>query len=428
MRSGRLTTSIRRRGARLEDHQLALGLGLVLIGLFLSYVSIAAVNGVPFQDGYRIKAVLPSETPALKPSDAIRIGGERVGSVKLVEYTPEGTVATLELAPEDAPVGRDAELFVRLRSASYLYYVDLDPGDRSDPLPEGGTIAADRVDFGTDPLEIARAFNRDTQRAFKRSVTAFGFGLQGRGADLNRGVGDLEPALRQGTPLLEAAVPREGEPGDFVRGTQRTFSGIAGERPDDIEGLIAATRRSLGTIAGRREELGATIDLVPPLSDELRSTLPVVDPLLEDADRLAVRLTPTLGDLDRLLPDVNRLLRVGDQLRSESRELTARLDPALELADPVLRALYPGAASLLPAIEPVRPVADELAQYDREIRLFGEGAVSVTDNRPETGAAPGQPAVRFAPILTCATEREPFPKPREALGQRSGKSPLECLK
>lgn len=427
MRSGRLTTSVRRRGAGLERHTLGLGLLLVLVGIFFSYVSIVAVNGVPFQDGYRIKAVLPTETPALKPSDAIRIAGERVGSVKTVEQTPDGAIATLELAPDDAPIGKDAQLFVRLRSASYLYYVELDPGDPSDPLPEGGTIPVGQVDFGTDPLEIARAFEKDTQRAFGDDLQAFGFGLADRGEDLNRLTGDLEPALREGTPLLEAAVPRGGEPGDFVRGTQRTFSGLAGDRPDDVEGLIASARETFGVFGRRNAEIGETIELVPSLSDELRSTLPVTDPLLDDADRLAADLTPTLRDVDRLLPDLNGLLRQGDLFRTEADRLTAVLDPALRLAEPVFRKLYPGAASLKPALEPLPATLSYVAPYDKELAAFGAGGVAVTKNRPEMGSAPGQPAVRFAPIFACATDRAVYAKPGETFKNRSEQRPFECL-
>jgi ABC-type transporter Mla subunit MlaD len=415
----RAAAKVRRLAAGLERRVVLIGVVMAMIGIALTVISAAAVNRVPFIPYYQLRAVLPPDGPPLKPGDAVRIGGQRVGTISSVDPRPRDSLVTMDILPKYSPIGRDARAFIRLKSAAYIYFVELEPGDRRDPFPEGGTIPKRRVAFGTDPLEIVRSFDRASRRAFRRTLTATGGGIAGRGRTVNAALQDLEPALEQGTPQLEALNPRGGEPGDLVDGTNRTARGLAGRRPDDLERTIPAARSVLETVAGRRVELGRTLDLVPPLEHEVLTTSPVADPLLADAERLVVDLPPLVADLDRVLPEVNGLLSAGDELRSETSEITSAADPALREAPPLFRDLRPAAASLRPLAETLIPTAAELARYDRDLLLSVRGLLSVGEQFYPQGDPPDNPALRIAPIFCDHRPREPFPEPGEATERRA---------
>ena len=111
------------------------------------------------------------------------------------------------------------------------------------------------------------------------------------------------------------------------------------------------------------------------------------------------------------------MLALGDEIRAETVRLTGMINPVLAAAAPVVRDLQPTVASIKPLLGPLRAVVDGIAPYAQDIRLAGQGIVSATDNSIPVGqTAPGNPALRFVPVLTCHRARDPYPEPGETLG------------
>jgi hypothetical protein len=151
-------------------------------------------------------------------------------------------------------------------------------------------------------------------------------------------------------------------------------------------------------------------------SDALLSAAPLADPLLDDSAAAARELTPAARELAAALPAVNRVLALGDTIRTETARLTAAIDPVLVAATPILRNLRPTVASIKPLLGPLRQLVDGVAPYARDIRLAGKGIISATSNSIPVGqTAPNNPALRFAPIFTCHHARDPYPDPGEPL-------------
>jgi ABC-type transporter Mla subunit MlaD len=192
---------------------------------------------------------------------------------------------------------------------------------------------------------------------------------------------------------------------------------LRGGAADDLGALVVAGSRVVGAVAARSAELGEAIELLRPLEDELVETAPLADPLLTDATAAARELTPGARALADALPQVNRVLALGGEIRAETVRLTRAINPVLAAAAPVLHDLRPTVASIKPLLGPLRRLVDTVAPYARDIRLAGEGIVSATSNSIPAGqTAPDNPALRFAPVLTCHRARDPYPEPGETLG------------
>jgi ABC-type transporter Mla subunit MlaD len=413
---GPFSRAVRATTRRLERRELLLGLGVAAVGLLMAWVSWASVDGVPFQDRYEVKVEVPADAPILKDGDTVRIAGRLAGLVTEVEPDDGHVLVTAELRPDFAPLGNDARANVKVRSIVYLTYLELFPGNVGDPMPEGGTIPLARSGSGVDLLEVVQLFDRRARAALSDTVRSTGLGLAGRGGDVNAGLADLGAASADLTSQLEAATSHPGAIAAIVAGAARTVRGLRGARAGDLGGLIGSGSAVLGALAARDAELGDAVELLRPFEDELIATAPLADPVLDDAAKATTDLTPAARALADALPEVNRVLALGDRIRSQTLRLTGRINPVLAAAAPVLRDLQPTVASIEPLLGPLRELVHGIEPYANDIRLAGEGILSATDNSIPVGqTAPGNPALRFAPVLTCHRGRDPYPEPGETL-------------
>jgi hypothetical protein len=118
------------------------------------------------------------------------------------------------------------------------------------------------------------------------------------------------------------------------------------------------------------------------------------------------------------LPDLNRLLSLGDVLASE-------VDLIADVADPVLEAARPVVVELFPTMTALGPLNADLAQlkgfvepYQDEFPEAGRWFANATSHDYEEGLRPGAPAGRVAPVLTPFPCSNPIPEPDQALKDR----------
>jgi phospholipid/cholesterol/gamma-HCH transport system substrate-binding protein len=395
---------------------MALGIAVVLVALFGAYIAWISVNGPPFQNRYKLDAVVASDSPVLKSGTQVREAGKLAGIVTGVQ--PEGNALriSMELRPQFAPVGQDASARVRVRSIVYLTYVEVDPGNRDNPMPDGGTIPLARTGSGVDLLQVVQLFDRRTREVLRRSLLNTGQGLAGRGDDLNAALAVLNRTLQAGIPELEALTQKPGAIAATIQGGSRVASGLTGRRPDDVGALVGSGASALGAVARQRAALGRSVELLRPFEDQVLKTAPLANPVLDDAAGLATKLAPAVRKLSHGLPQVNRLLALGQPLREETNRLTDLIDPVVTLAAPPFAALYTPVAALEPILTQMRTTVDALAPYSADFARAGKWVASATTRSfPEGQTAPNNPVLRVFPVFSCNRGRDPYPKPGQAL-------------
>ncbi len=418
---GRFQTFVTKTSRRLDGHVMLLGLLVAGAGAVLAYIGWASTNGVPFQDRYLLKAQVPANAPIVQKGDAVRIAGRLAGLVTDVQPDDGFREVTMELRPAYSPVGENATATVRVKSIVYLTYVELRPGDLDDPIPDGGTIPVEQSGSNVDLLEVVELFDRRARETLQSSIYNAGIAFAGRGRQLNAMIRDLPEILEDGTPIFDALTPRAGALARFISGAAATTSGLEGERGDDVAASLTSGSEVVGTIAAERTALAETIELLRPFEDEFLKTAPVLDPLLEDAISLSETLNPAVEEVAAALPDLNRTLALGDELRLQTARLTGFLIPVLRKAIPVLAALEPTVASIDPLREPLRKFTNTLDSYAEDVKQSALNVLSATGVRyPEGGTAGGQPALRFGPVFTCHQHRNPYPEPGTAGNDREG--------
>jgi len=422
----------RRRPAHSQDRRrrdAVLGAVLLVVVVVAGYLSTVAIDGGPLSSPYTVHVVVPRGAPLLKDGDDVRIAGERAGVVRDVRAaTPrEQEVATggaadtgsvargasyVTIALDDGPLGRDAQAAVRLRGVAGAVYVDLRPGDASRPLADGALLTGPTT-AATQLSDVATMFDATTRRAVRRTVQGVGGGLRGRGDELNHVVAALPSTLERSTPLARALTPEPGALAGLLGDASPVLDAL--DADGDLARLAPATRRVVAAVptAGLRD----TVSDLPPAQDQLRAVLPRADRLLGDAAATADGLRPVTAALDDALPRLNAAL-AGTRGIQAFRRLGAAATPVLDSATPVLQDARDPAALLTPLATPLGPLSAYLAPYRRDIVEAVAGFNRWGDFAFPDGAASNARAVRFSLVLTCHTNRDPYPAPNEASKQR----------
>jgi phospholipid/cholesterol/gamma-HCH transport system substrate-binding protein len=346
----------------------------------------------------------------------VRVGGKLAGLISEVEPDREegGTTVTANITkPEFRPLPEDTEAYVRVHSIVYETYLELLPGESSAELASGDAIGSPAAS-GTDLLEVVELFDAEARESLRASAVNAGFGVAGRGEELNAAFADLDGMSRRLADQLEAVTRDEGALAGLVEGAADTAEGLRGRAPDDVRALIGSGNATLATIAARQAELRRALELLRPFEDQFLETAPRLEPLLADVSDLAVELEPAVDSLGERLPALVRLLRLGPTLRREIVALTGVVDPVLRGARPVIFGLFPTMTGLGPLNEDLDLLKATVEPYSAEIAQAGRRLTDATSHLFDKGLANGAPAGRVVPVLTPHPCLNPIPDPGEA--------------
>jgi virulence factor Mce-like protein len=338
----------RRRRTRLTP--FVVGVAAILAIVAATYVAFG--GGLPWQNDYEIRAVVPSANE-LQQRSPVRIAGVNVGKVKRVERGP-GSTAIVTMAIDRSALPLHADATLKIRPRLFLegnFFIELDPGTPAAPnLREGGTIPLAQTSIPVQLDQVLTTLKSGTRSDLKLLLHGLGRGL-GDGRTLHRVIPLMEPAFLR-TAITAQALQGQ-QPGDlsgFVSSAETTTRALASRRRQ-LPVLVGALDRTLTTLAARRRALGETVagldrlmTHAPAAFAALNSLFPTARAFVREA-RPAIRAAPaTLRLANPLLEQARRLLAP-----QELPALIAQLRPALH----ELRVLEPQLGTLLAGLRPI---------------------------------------------------------------------------
>jgi virulence factor Mce-like protein len=339
---------------------------IVVVGVFLAY---NANKGLPFVPTYDINARVPSAADLVIGND-VRVGGDRVGVVNSI--TPvrakDGKVSAilgLKLDKTVDPLATDSTVIVRPRSALGLKYVEVTPGHRGKALAAGDTLPL--ANARPQPVEIDQVFNtftKPTRIGIQQSLTGFGNGFAGRGADLNSAIGALRPLVDRLTPVARNLASPQTRLGRFFRSLDAAASEVSpvAEQQAALFRNLDTTFTALASVA--RPYIQDFITESPPTEQTAIREFPRQRPFLVNTAALFRELKPGARVLPSALPILADALQIGKGTLARTPPLNAELTDVFHsldrfVADPVvprgIKRLGETVTTLQPTLDFVTP-------------------------------------------------------------------------
>lgn len=358
--------------------------GLILLTVLGTLLFAGYTRHIPFThpSGQVVRAHLTTASN-VRAHQPVRVKGVDVGEVEKVRLAPDGrsAIVTLRIDPDSGiSVRRDAAVAVWWRTLlGFNQYVELDPGSPSAPALGDQVIPPSRTSVQTEVDEVLRTLDDDGRGAVRTVVKeldrGFGDGTAVRGTvdrlgPATRGLGKTVTALRGTRPGTD--LPR------LARSANRALGAIAADETQ-LAGLVDHADTALAVTAARRADLGASVAGAPAAMRQTRSTLARLESTLDVLDPLVRRLQPGAEVLEPAAVRTRAALRQAIPLLDDARPLLRRLRPALRTLEP----LAGDGTELMDTLQPSLTRAHEdivpwLQRRDPDTKLLNGQAIGPT--------------------------------------------------
>jgi len=423
---------------RSHGFMLAVGVATLLLAAALFKVGYDAAVKVPGRGYYNLNAEFTNAENVANHYE-VRIGGERVGQVLEPEVHDGKARLHLRISDKYKPLLSDTTLRVRLRSAVGVRFVEILPGTRGTPLPEGATIPVTNTRPPVALDKVLGTFDASTRDKVRTFLNELGAGTLSRSRDLNEAVAGAPEFFGSLGSVSAAITRRPGSMGRLIRaadGTADAFDPVRREIADGFETETAA----LKPFSEARDDVRALLVQAPAALDRLRASLPAVAGLIDETARLARDARPTLQRAPASLRSTTVLLRDSVEPLANARrtlELAGRaVSPTLGLlgaVNPVLPGLEQALDSLYPTVKYVGPracgISDAMTGWNQAMKygdqhsnfirfqFLGAARPDVIGGATETPRVPGPDG---KDVLDRFYLTEPYPEPCDGQYGESG--------
>jgi ABC-type transporter Mla subunit MlaD len=234
----------------------------------------------------------------------LRIAGVRAGVIERLELSrgyPTKAVAVVEITePGLSELREDARCEVRPQSLIGEYFVNCQPGDSGERLPDGGEVPVGQTE-STIPFDLVANIQRLPVRERLRLILVeLGAGLAGRPEDLAKVLRRAHPGLRETTEALRVLGRQTDTIERTITDADRVLVALANRRRD-VTSFVREAGDTAAITASRREELATTFRVLPEFLAALRPNMARLGELSENQIPLLRDLQLAAADLDTFL-------------------------------------------------------------------------------------------------------------------------------
>lgn len=279
---------------------------IVIAAIVLGTGAALFMNAGFFADQYSVTARF-TDSAGLKPGDAVRVAGVRVGQVASVEAAGQEVAAKL-LLNKNVELSADTTAAVVVETLLGQKFVKLDTGEDWDSLLEDGAV----IENGTTPTEVLDLQNIGTPLLEQTDAKAMNDTLE-RLAAITEGKREQVATIIDGLNALTSQV---------------------NERKVETSRLLESTATLTGTLAERDAELAAAVDnlnIVVAGLAERRADLVL---LLQETRLTAAATANLVGDnrtrLDAVLNELEADLEIVGRHQVDLAQTVAYLSAAIE--------------------------------------------------------------------------------------------------
>ncbi len=397
-----------RAAAAADERRSRLPRLLTIAAVLIAVIAVAVLLFAGGDGGYRVTAYFQSSGALIK-GNAVRVGGQQIGTVTDVRLSDNGQAAVQMRIDRFAPLRFGTTATIRSPSLPGVAnrFVALSLAPRSErAIPDGGTIPSYRTTSAVELDELFDTLDARTRRNLQRIVHGSARTLEGKVPQAGAALDYLAPALHNSDAVVAELIRSRTELRGLVRDTADVVGTLA-ERRAELTDLVTDSNAVATTVAERDTALKQTLDLLPPTLRQANSTFVDLRATLDDLSLVVDAAKPATRDLAPFLAVVRPLAHDARPVVSDLSRIVSLPGPANDATDllrgaPQLARLTeetsPRAVRALDRLVPVvdfgRPYVPDLAGW---FTKFGQAAAGYDANGHYARIQPIFNAFRFEP-------------------------------
>jgi phospholipid/cholesterol/gamma-HCH transport system substrate-binding protein len=373
----------------------------IAVGVIVGVLVIGGSSGA-----YKVDAIF-EDVRGLIPGGDVKAGSEKVGTVTDMTLGEDGLpLVTMEI-DDDFPLYQGAFADIRLASnvGGVNRFVDLEQGE-GEQLEDGATLGPSQTDQPVD-LDLAVSdLDPRTRDKAAALLAAFDATLEGRGADIDRGLRHSAAALGETANAL-AQVTSDRAALRTLVSEGRTVVGALATSPADLGEAAEGLALVLETTAGRQAELGRSTEALGPGLAAARGTLERLEAAVPNLTDLTVALRPAAEEIVPTAREVRPAIAALRPLLAEAQAVIDAAPGQLRRIRPVIRVTVPVLEYLEPLLDGFGPMMDYLRAFGPETVNFFTLLADATSSYDANGSlirstTPGIPVARHPEVIDAA--------------------------
>jgi virulence factor Mce-like protein len=295
---------------------------------------------------YVLKLKMANAT-GLQTGAQVLVGGVPVGSVSDLEMDRAGSavIVTLDLEKGKAHVGNGAHAAVIATNLLGTKSVQLQPGNRNEPLPSGTTLPESDTSIPTDLDQIVDVLNQPTRVDLQLMLTEAGVAVAGRQADVSAILRQFPLSLTAATKLFQGLVTDNHSLADFIANSNAFIERVNANGPA-LKRLLTSADGAAQTFSDQASELSKTIQEGPAFFKNVYSWFQGLGHAALNLTPVAAELAQSAGPLDTVLKEVRPFANAAVPTLNRAAQVAPTLDQLATQATPILKAAAPTVSSL----------------------------------------------------------------------------------
>lgn len=297
----------------------------------------------------------------------VEIGGVEVGRVASLSIDRhDEVIVALAFDRSRGPMGRGVRATVRASNLLGSKVVDVQPGDRSKPVPSGYLLSPDHTGTSVDLQDVLDVLDTGTRARLAILINEAGLAMTGRRADFNALLRRLPSSLDRATALLRQVDADDTALRRVVERSDSLVGRVTHERAA-VGRFVAVGGETMRTVAVRRAALRETLKRAPAtlrsaqrFLTDLRGTTTPLGPAARALTASAPPLTETLARIGPFEAAARPALRQAISVAPQLTALGLQATPVVRRAVPTARTLNGFASDLAPASSAANLTVDDL--------------------------------------------------------------------
>jgi phospholipid/cholesterol/gamma-HCH transport system substrate-binding protein len=306
-------------------------------------VVVVLVSG---SSNYVLKLTM-ANAQGLQPGSQVFLGGVPVGTVTKLDMNRAGdkVIATLEIGKGQAHIGRGVNAHIIATNLLGTESVQLNPGDRRQPVPSGTTLPESATTLPTALDQIVDTLDQPTRVDLALLLREAGLAVTGRRTDVSAILRQFPLSLHAFTQLVQGLVNDNHSVADFIANSNYFIARVNAQEPQ-LKRLLTAAGGATQTFADKADALARTVQLAPPFFREVKVWFAALANGANHLNTVAPGLTQSMAPLDQTLKEIGPFASAAVPTLNKAAQVAPSLSDLALQATPTLRQAGPTLASL----------------------------------------------------------------------------------
>ncbi len=334
---------------------------------------------MPWSNTYTTQIAVDDAKGVVPGKQQVKFSGVDIGKIKQVGLKGTQPVIKIAIDGKYGPLYKDARVELRpLTPLNDMYLNIISRGHASaGALGEKDALQADRTKTPVDIGRVLDVFNANTRDRVGQAIDEYGRGLSDHGQQLRQALVALAPFLKAAKTVTQESRVRSAQTRRLVHNFRLMTEELA-SRDSELRGFVSSGASSLTELGSSERSIQALFGQLPGTLTELRRSFAQVRYTVGHLDPALDALRPTANELPQGLASLRRFSEQAEPSLRELRQPLPNLNTLMAALRPTADRLDSAFTRLSPQVPRLDHITAKVVPCEHPLAKFFQNTLSLS--------------------------------------------------